>query len=719
VPGDVVFLENGDLVPADIRLLKEEGLSADESIITGESFPVRKSLKLVTEKTSGPVQQTNMLFMGTSIREGSGMGIVVSTGRTTFFGKTATIMSAKEPPTDFHKNMVKFGNFLMKIIVALTVLVFVTNALMGKGILNSAMFALALAVGITPELLPVIITISLSTGAIHLTRKKVIVKKLASIEDLGNVDVMCVDKTGTLTENRVTLEDYTGCDGKKSEEVLRLGLLCNSAVVEAEKISGNTTDIAIWEFARRNAIEGVTEGVKPLHEIEFDYHRKRMGAVVQEGGKRLLIVKGAPETVFQICKQALVAGKKASMEKHSREIQKRFRRLSRHGFRVIAVAMKDVAEKAEYSVKDESFMTFMGFLIFIDPPKASTREAVQKFHELGVSLKVITGDNEMVTEEICRKVGINVKGRVILGSELLGMGGTEFAEAIERNNVFARVTPEQKLAIVSGLSKNGHVVGFLGDGVNDAPALKAADVGISIDTAIDVAKDSADIILLQKSLMVLGDGVVEGRKTFSNTTKYILNTISANFGNMFTVAISSLFLKFIPLLPSQILAANLISDVPMMTISTDNVDPDSLRKPSRWSIKAITNFMVFFGLISTAFDMVTIAMLLFLVKADPSTFRTAWFLESVLSEIIVTFAIRTKGRFWKSRPSRMLLLSSALSMAATMLLIYSPMAFLFEFDQLTVPILWAIGIILAAYFLLAEVAKKKFYNMNEKVPVQG
>lgn len=712
VPGDLVFLEIGDIVPADIRMLEAKELAINESVITGEPFPVHKTTEAIQLQNAQPAQQKNIAFMGTTVSNGVGKGIVIATGEKTFFGKTATVLSAKEPPTDFQKNITKFGSFLLKVIFLLTIFVFASNALLGKGMLESFLFALALAVGITPELLPIIITIALSSGAMHLAKKKVVVKRLIAIEDLGNIDVLCVDKTGTLTENKITLENYFDSDEKRSKQVLEFALLCNSATIEKGIPVGNFIDVAIWEYANKTGKAG-TGSFRQIEKIAFDYERRRMSVVVEKNGKRLLICKGAPESVLEICSSIQRQGKTVPIKEFGEELKQRFNELSQEGFRVVALAFKEIGQKKEYNEKDEAGLTFNGFLSFLDPPKETAVEALKTFKNLGVELKILTGDNELVTMEVCREVGLKIKNRVILGSELEKMGEQEFLKTVEESNIFARITPEQKLKIVKGLNSKGHIVGFLGDGVNDAPALKAADVGITVDSAVDVARDSADIILLKKSLLVIADGIKEGRKTFGNISKYIFNTISANFGNMFTLAISALFLKFIPLLPSQILLANLISDGPLMTISTDNVDEEYLHKPKRWNIKTISRFMVFFGIISMVFDFITIGLLLFVVRADASIFRTAWFLESVLSEIIITFAIRTRKSFWKSNPSLMLIASSVAAIAITLYLIYSPLAFLFSFEQLMIPLLVLIGLVLLAYFTLGEAAKKIFYKIFE------
>jgi len=710
VTGDIVFLNNGDIAPADIRILDTEELSMNESVLTGESFPVSKTFQEIKIDAPSLQQKTNMVFMGTTVASGTGVGIVAATGKNTEFGKTATVLSAKEPPTDFQKNIKKFGDFLIKLILILTIVVFFINALLGKGVLDSFLFALALAVGITPELLPIIITITLSRGAIKLAKKKVVVKKLASIEDLGNIDVLCVDKTGTLTENKITLQDYFDVDGKKERILLEFSSLCSTAIIEEDKVKGKPIDVAILEYCKKEKVENT---LRKIEEIEFDYDRRRISVAAEKDKSCYLITKGAPESLLEICTSVKKQDAVIPIRQYKAALSKKFEDLSRSGYRVIAVAYKEIEKKKDYLPEDENNLIFLGFITFLDPPKKTANESLKSLRKLGVELKILTGDNELVTEQICNQVGIKIKNRIILGSELEKINPIEFSRIIEKHNVFSRITPEQKYKIIKSLNEKGHIVGFLGDGVNDAPALKAADVGITVDSAIDIAKDNADIILLNKGLDVLANGIKEGRKTFGNITKYIFNTISANFGNMFTLAISSIFLKFIPLLPSQILLANLISDGPLMTISTDNVDEKELKKPKRWNIKAISSFMISFGLISSVFDVITILILLLIVGNNTNLFRTAWFLESVLSEVTITFVIRTKKSFWKSKPSSLLLLSSVAGIALTLAIIYSPLAVLFSFEKIPYLIIAFIGLVIFLYLIMGEFFKKRFYKKHE------
>jgi Mg2+-importing ATPase len=713
VTGDIVYLDIGDMVPADIRLLSAEELSADESTLTGESIPVEKNSGEIDAKYTSPQNLTNMVFMGTIISGGNGHGVVTATGQDTFFGKTAAYLRQTEEVGDFQKNIGIFSNFLLKVTLAMTIFIFAANAYLGKDVMDSFLFAIALAVGITPEVLPIIITIALSTGALKMAEKKVIVKRLASVEDLGNIDTLCCDKTGTLTEGELSVLRYVDYSGKKEEDIIVQGLLCNSVKVKkGRKVFGNPIDRAIWRSHDAKALEHRLRSYQILEENEFDYHRRRMSVLAKTNGGNVLIVKGAPESIISVCKDISMNGKtEAFSQMLALAYKEKVEGYEKEGYIVIAVASRKM-NRDDTTHADEKDLTFQGFLLFLDLPKKSVRESIKTLHRLDVKVKILSGDSQYVTKKVCQEVELAIiEDRVITGDNLSKLSEREFEEYSLKYNVFARVTPEQKHMIVSNLRKQGHIVGFMGDGVNDAPALQAADVGISVDSATGVAKEASDIILLKKSLHVLADGIKEGRKTFANINKYIFNTVSANFGNMFTVAASSLFLKFIPLLPSQILLNNLVSDAPLLTVSTDKVDEELLKKPRRWDIHAIYKFMIFFGLISTFFDLALIATMILVVKAGPELFRTAWFLESSISEIIVTFAIRTKMPFYKSRPSSLLLVTSALTVIGAIALTYSEFgAEYFKFVDMPYGVLAIIAGILLCYFATAEIAKHYFYK---------
>jgi len=709
VPGDIVLLNMGDIVPADMRIIQNSDLTTNEAALTGESLPVTKSGNPISEYCTQPARLNNMTFMGTVVVSGSAYGVVTTIGKDTFFGKTASYLEQPAPEGDFQKNIREFSTFLLKVTLAMTAFIFAINSLLGKGLFSSLVFAIALAVGITPEVLPIIMTISLSRGALKMAKQKVVTKRLATVESFGNMDILCCDKTGTLTTGEISLHNYVNLDDKRDTRLILQGLLCNTA-----KGTGNPIDEAIWKSSEATALQQEFETYKTLTVNEFDFERRRMGVLVSDGKKTKLIVKGAPESVIAACTSVMLKGRKTSISiRTMQELHNKVTGYERDGYRVIAVSEKLAGKSA--TKKDEKELTLTGFLLFLDPPKETVKEALRVLQELGVAIKVISGDSPVVTHKICNEVGLSItENRVITGEELEKLEQEEFERYAETYNVFARITPEQKYELIISLNKKDHVVGFLGDGINDAPALKAADVGISVDTAAGIAKEAADIILLQKSLHVLSLGIIEGRKTFGNITKYILNTTSANYGNMFTVAASSMFLKFIPLLPSQILLNNFISDFPMLAISTDNVDEQFLRKPKKWNIKLIAQFMRIFGLLSTVFDLALIFPLLFVFHANPELFRTAWFVESVLTEIAVTFAIRTRKPFLKSHPSRWLVLMSIVAGISAILL---PLTLFgqhfFSFVTLPIKVILLIGALVLAYLISAELLKRHFFKKLE------
>ena len=714
VPGDIVNLAIGDVVPADIRLLEADELQMDESVLTGESTSVDKNPAPVELDKPLPHQLANIALMGSTVTNGNGAGLVVATGKKTYFGQVASSLSLLPPKTDFQKNIGKFGSFLVKVILILTAFVFLVNSILGHDLLESLLFSLALAVGIIPEALPVVITVGLSEGALRLIKKKVVVKRLESIEDMGNVDVLCTDKTGTLTQNKVKVQDIVDPSDQSDPEIIKYALLCNSAIIEGDKILGNPIDVAIWNHARENRFnEANLNTFTRIHEIPFGFARRRMSVVVKNDNRLLLISKGAPESIANVATSVGNEIESQPIPNVHEKITSLIEKYSQTGNRLIAIAIKEVEEKPDYSTADEQGLRFVGLLVLSDPLKEDAAPAISRLKLLGIKLKILSGDDPVVTEDVCRKLGIDFQGKVLTGVDVENMQEDELRKAVEENDVFARVSPEQKYAIVSALKKNGHVTGFLGDGVNDAPALKLADAGISVDSGVQVAKEASSVILLEKSLGAVADGVAEGRKAFGNMIKYIMNTISANLGNMFTLAVGSLFLPFIPLLPSQILLTNLISDAPLLTIATDNLDEEGLRSPKKWSISLIAKFALFFGLISSVFDFFTISALIYLLNASPELFRTAWFIESVISEILVTFSIRTRRKFYESRPSNLLIAASIVMAAVTLVVVYSPIGVLLEFVQ---PPLWFLGLIfgiLGCYFFLVEGLKHLFFRRYE------
>jgi Mg2+-importing ATPase len=715
VPGDVVFVATGDIVPADMRVIETSGIMMNEAVLTGESRDVGKA----TAGAGGsmPQQIRNGIFMGTVVADGHAKCLVVDTGQRTFFGRTAAVFSAKMPETDFQTGIKKFGSMVLRVIVVMTAFVFLANYGLGHGgenpLVGSLTFALALAVGIAPEALPAIMTITLASGSMTLARKKVVTKKLAAIEDLGNMDVLCTDKTGTLTREGIVVESYVDLDKNDSADVFEYAMLCNSAV-GTKYVKGNAIDVAIRKhgLARKTSISRF----KKVQELAFDFKRRRMGTVVEEHGKRILIVKGAPESVLAACTKIKIGPTFYDVSRKGGEIRKMITEYNRQGLTTIAVAAKDVGRKEKYSDADESGLALLGFILLSNPPKHTALATIARLHSLNVRLKILTGDDPLVTRKVCEDIGLTLaESRVVLGSELEQMGLDELRGVVENYDVFARVTPEQKLSIVEALRANGHVVGFMGDGINDAPALRAADVGISVDTAADVAKGASHIILLQKSLAVVCDGVEEGRKIFGNITKYILVTMSSNSGNMITVALSSLFLPFLPLLPAQILLNNLISDLPMFGISADNVDSSYKRRPQKWDIRMIMHFMLFFGVISTVFDLLLIGIMQLVMHVQPDEFRTAWFLESVLTEIIIIFSLRTHLPFFRSMPSMVLVGGAAgAALLSFIVIVYAPLAAAFHFVPLGAGILGLIAVILAGYFLATELGKAVFFRYVEK-----
>jgi len=713
VPGDIVFVELGDVVPADLRIIEARGVAVNESVLTGESKEALKDPGARPRPGANPQEVLNGLFMGSTVNEGSAKCLVVATGTGTFFGKTVATFSAKVPESDFQTGIRKFGDAMLKIVLALALVVFLVNFGLGHGepnpFVDSLLFALAFAVGIVPEMLPIIVTITLSSGSLMLAAKKVITKKLAAIEDLGNMDVLCTDKTGTLTEDEIVVAKWVDLDKRDSHDVFEYALLCGSAVGRIGKITGKPVDVAIRKRAEKEGID--VSRFKKRFEVPFDYDRRRMSVAVSEGRKTYLITKGSSENVLKICANVKMAGALFELGKKEKEIRAMLEEYHARGFSTIAVAYGDIEARAEYSPKDEKGLTLIGFVLFTNPPKLTARETLVRLKSLGIRLKILTGDDPLVAQKLCADVGFKPScQRIVLGSELEKMKQDELSAFVEHADIFARVTPSQKLLIVETLRVNGHVVGFMGDGINDAPALRTADVGISVESATDVAKEASHIILLRKSLRVVCDGVEAGRKIFGNIIKYILITMSSNGGNMITVALSSFFLPFLPLLPAQILLNNFISDLPLLSVATDNVDKEYTRRPQRWDIAFILKFMLFFGLISTVFDIILIAALYFFMGVDVRTLRTAWFLESLLSEIVIIFSLRTYGPFFKSMPSRELIAVALLTTAVSFGVVYvGPAAALFDFVPLSSNVLFFTLAILVGYFAATEFGKGAFF----------
>ena len=711
VIGDIVMLDLGKIVPADLRLIYTDDLSINESILTGESFPTEKNSLSHKVKYYLPQSMQNLAFMGTHVVQGSGRGAVIGVGKNTELGKTARLLEAKPRQTEFQKGIGSFGVFLFRIIVLFSLAVFLFLAIFKHAWIESLLFALAIAVGISPELLPVIITINLSKGAQKMSKKQVIVKRLMSIEDLGNTDVLCTDKTGTLTAGNIVLKDYSDFKREKNQEVLKYSLLCNTFTITKD-ISGNPMDEAIFYYSKKNRLGKIIKGYNIIDSLPFDFKRRRMGVIVEKNSKCFIICKGATEEMLAVCDKIKIGDKISPLRSRLKTVRKEIAELEQKGLRTILVAAKETESKNKYDYSDETGLTLLGYLTFHDPLKRTVKDVLPLLQKLGVNIKVLTGDNELVTRYLLGEINFKISG-TMTGENLEKISDAKLKKAVDETNVFTKITPEHKLRIINALKENKHNVSFLGDGANDAPALRAADVGISVDSAIDVAKEAADVILMQKSLLVLAEGIKEGRKTFGNTLKYIFCTISSNFGNMFSVAGAALILPFIPMLPVQILLLNFLSDFPLLAISTDNVDNEYLKKPKRWDIKVISRFMTSFGLISSVFDFLTFGFLIYVFGYIAPLFQAGWFWESFLTEVILIFVIRTKKFFWQSRPGKALVISAITTVVLVLAILYSSLRSYFHLAWLPLSALLMITCITIIYFLVVEYGKKIFYKKFE------
>jgi P-type Mg2+ transporter len=704
VPGDVVLLSAGSLIPADAVVLEAKDFYVSQAVLTGETFPVQKVPGVVSAQ-AGLAERANCVFMGTSVRSGTARALVAATGRATVFGQIADKLALRPPLTEFERGIQRFGYLLTRIMLVMVMVVLAINIFMHKPPIESLLFALALAVGLTPELLPAIISITLSHGAKRMAKLGVIVRRLNSIENLGSMDVLCTDKTGTLTAGVVQLDGAFDVTGRPSAQVLRL------ASINAKFQTGmaNPLDEAVGAGADNAGVD--LGGVRKIDEIPYDFVRKSLSVVAADAsGARTLVTKGALDNVLGMCTSVQADAGTAPLDAAARaQIDARFEQWSGQGFRVLGVASRAVeTREGSYTRADEQGLVFAGFLLFLDPPKADVRQTIVDLAKRGVKLKMITGDNAKVARHVAQAVDLPVKD-TLTGRQLAAMSDEALMHAARRTTVFAEVDPNQKERIILALRKTGHVVGYMGDGINDAPALHTADVGISVDTAVDVAKDAADFVLLRKDLDILREGIDEGRRTFANTLKYVLTTISANFGNMFSMAVASVFLPFLPLLASQILLNNFLSDIPATTIASDRVDPQWVAKPRRWDTVFIRDYMVLFGLVSSLFDFLTFGVLLWLFQAAPEEFRTGWFIESLLTELVIALVVRTRGPFWRSRPGNLLMISTAIVTVLTLVLPYLPFTSIFGFVPLPAPLMLAMIGLTLAYVGAAEIAKKFFY----------
>lgn len=743
VPGDIVFLSAGDIIPADGLIIEEDELFVDEAAFTGETFPVEKKACILDKNTSLN-KRKNSVFMGSHVISGTAKVLIILTGENTEFGHISKKLKSKAPLTDFEIGVKRFGNLLMEVTVVMVIFLFGVNALLGKPLFDSLLFTLAIAVGLTPQLLPAIITVNLSKGAKEMAKKQVIVKRLNSIENFGNMTVMCSDKTGTLTEGKVRVNNAIDYLGNESKMVLELAKI-NSTLQQGFK---NPIDKAISSVK----IDGFKEYIR-IDEIPYDFIRKRLSLLVRtkdnnesnarnnietngrnnseindkgntaskdednnensnngNGKNNRLVTKGAVSEILKICSE--VIDKEGNMVPISTEIdkiKKIYEDLSSEGYRTLAVSYKDFANVSVVTRADESNMIFAGFISLFDPPKENIVETIQNLKDLKIDLKVITGDNALIAKNMAKQVGLDNK-KVLTGDKIRKMSDVAFDHNVLKSSVFAEIEPNQKEKIILALKKSGKVVGYMGDGINDVSAIHAADVGLSVNTAVDVAKKAADMVLLNKDLEVLIEGIKEGRKTFANTQKYIFMATSANFGNMFSMAGASMFLPFLPLLPKQVLLTNLMTDMPSMTIPSDNVDKEWVQKPHGWNLGFIKKFMLTFGFLSSVFDYMTFAVLLFLFKATEVEFQTAWFIESVVSATLIVLVIRTRKSFLKSKPSKYLAISSVAVAFFVMILPFIPFVSILGFRPLPLifyPVLLSIVVL---YILSAEITKKWFYN---------
>jgi Mg2+-importing ATPase len=700
VPGDIVILNAGDIVPGDGLVQESKDLFVDEAMLTGETFPVEKAAALLPAETP-LAQRTNALWMGTHVVSGSATSLIVRTGKETEFGKVSERLKLRPQETDFEHGIRRFGYFLMEVTLVLVVAIFAINVYLARPVMDSFLFSMALAVGLTPQLLPAIISINLSHGAKRMAQKKVIVKRLASIENFGSMNVICSDKTGTLTEGIVHVQSACDVEGTPSDKVLL------HAYLNAFYETGFTNPI---DEAIRTHRQFDLSSYRKQDEIPYDFLRKRLSILVSHNDAHLMVTKGAMLNVLDVCSSAETGnGAIVEIAAVRDRIQQHFEEFSRKGFRTLGVAYKNMGSVSRISKDDEAGMTFSGFLVLFDPPKPNIIETITNLKSLGVLLKIITGDNHLVAANVSQQIGLS-DIKILTGPDLSQLSDAALLKRVANVDVFAEIEPNQKERIILALRKTGNVVGYMGDGMNDASALHAADVGISVESAVDVAKDAADIVLLEHDLGVLVQGVREGRATFANTLKYVFMATSANFGNMFSMAGVSLILPFLPLLPKQILLTNLMTDFPEMTIATDSVDKEMVDHPRRWDIKAIRKFMITFGIVSSVFDYLTFGVLLLILHATQVQFRTAWFMESVISASLIVLVIRSRKPSFKSLPGKYLLITTMLIVVVTLILPFTPLAGIFGFSPLPILFLLLIGTIVLFYIITAEIVKTVFYK---------
>ncbi|MGD0613240.1 MAG: magnesium-translocating P-type ATPase [Anaerolineales bacterium] len=713
VPGDIVRLTAGDMVPADVRVLSAKDLFLNQAPLTGESVPVEKKAPLASGEISNPLDLPNIGFLGTSVESGTATAVVIHTGDLTYFGSLAASIVGQRQLTSFDKGVNKFTWLMIRFMAVMVPAVFLINGLTKHNWLEAFLFAMAVAVGLTPEMLPMIVTVNLSTGALEMARKKVIVKRLNAIQNFGAADVLCTDKTGTLTEGKIVLEKHLDVHGNDSERVLQYGYM-NSYFQTGLK---NLMDVAVLAYGHLEEDLKVKTDYRKIDEIPFDFQRRRMSVIVEDNQKQhLLICKGAVEEIMRLSPRVEAEGKVLDVTpEHDAHRKLLVQNLNAQGFRVVAIAYKIMPGgnvEPIYTVQDESDMTLLGFMAFLDPPKESAAEALKRLKALNVDVKILTGDNEIITAYICKQVGMPVD-KILLGSQIEAMSEAELAEAASVTSIFAKLVPAQKEKLVHALQSKDHVVAFMGDGINDAPALKAADVGISVNSAVDIAKESSDIILLENSLLVLEQGVLEGRRVFGNITKYINMAASSNFGNMFSVVGASAFLPFLPMLPIQVLTNNMLYDFSQTTIPTDRVDADWLTKPRKWTMGSITRFILFIGPISSIFDYATFWIMIYVFRAwnNPALFQTGWFVESIFTQTLIIHVIRTKKiPFIQSRASWPLIATSLIIVTVSAWLTVSPLARTLGFVALPHLYWLLLAGLLVCYVILTQLVKTWFYR---------
>ncbi|MBE9665693.1 magnesium-translocating P-type ATPase [Mucilaginibacter boryungensis] len=700
VPGDIVQLSAGDIIPGDSLLLSSEALFVDEAAFTGETFPVEKRCCVLPIHTT-LAKRSNSLFMGAHVISGKAAALVINTGMATEFGKISADLQNRAPETDFERGIRKFGYLLMELTLILVIVIFGLNVWLHKPVLDSFMFSLALAVGLTPQLLPAIISVNLAAGARKMAQKRVIVKRLSSIENFGSMDILCSDKTGTITAGKVTLKETINCSGKHSAKVLHYAWL-NAFLQQGYR---NPIDEAISSACKK------PESLPKVQaELPYDFIRKRLTIQVLQEGQCLAITKGSLNAVLSICTHVETDEAIVNITTESRaSLLKQYQKLSEAGSRTLGLAYKPMPDGNLITRDDERNMIFMGFITFFDPLKPGIATTISQLSQLGVMLKVITGDNALIAKSLAKQIGLS-NPKILTGEQMQQMSNAALLHAAPLTDIFAEVEPNQKERIIRLLKKAGHVVGFIGDGINDAPALHAADVGISVNTAVDVAKEAADIVLLEQGLHVLVDGILEGCKTFANTMKYIFMATSANFGNMFSMAGASLFLPFLPLLPKQVLLTNLLTDFPEMAIATDKVDDVQIQSPQRWDMGFIRRFMITFGLLSSIFDYLTFGILLLIFHANEQFFQTGWFTESVISAMLIVLVVRTPLAFFKSLPGKYLSMATLFILAIVLVIPVTPLMLWFDFTRLPfVFYVWTMAII-CGYIISAELIKKWFYR---------